>query len=98
MSGAAASRAPVREPAPVLNKAANDSLRTVREGFDRAAATYDQDFTDSAIGRLQREAVWRQLDDLLLPGDLLLDLGCGTGSDAIHLARRGLKIHAVDLS
>jgi SAM-dependent methyltransferase len=28
----------------------------------------------------------------------VLDLGCGTGEDAIHLARRGVTVHALDAS
>jgi SAM-dependent methyltransferase len=62
------------------------------------AASYDEDFTDSLIGRLQREAVWRQLGGLLRTGDRILDLGCGTGADALHCARRGMEVEAVDVS
>jgi 2-polyprenyl-3-methyl-5-hydroxy-6-metoxy-1,4-benzoquinol methylase len=72
--------------------------RAVGEAFNGVAARYDEDFTDSRIGRLQREAVWRQLDSRFQPGERVLDLGCGTGADAIHLAGRGLRIHAIDAS
>lgn len=72
--------------------------RAAGEAFDGLAARYDEDFTDSQIGRLQREAVWRELDLLFQPGQRVLDLGCGTGADAIHLARRGLQVHAIDAS
>ena len=33
-----------------------------------------------------------------LPADSILDLGCGTGVDAAHLARAGLRVHATDIS
>ncbi|MEX2303232.1 MAG: methyltransferase domain-containing protein [Bryobacterales bacterium] len=66
--------------------------------FDRIAPHYDEDFTNSLIGRLQREHVWRHIDGLFAPGARVLDLGCGTGADAIHLARRGCQVHAVDAS
>lgn len=69
-----------------------------RDAFDRIAPSYDNDFTDSLIGRLQREAVWRHLDALFSTGDRILDLGCGTAADAIHLARRGIEVEAVDVS
>jgi 2-polyprenyl-3-methyl-5-hydroxy-6-metoxy-1,4-benzoquinol methylase len=66
--------------------------------FDRIAPHYDEEFTNSLIGRLQREHVWRHMDGLFAPGARVLDLGCGTGADAIHLARRGCLVHAVDVS
>jgi SAM-dependent methyltransferase len=33
-----------------------------------------------------------------VPVQSILDLGCGTGNHSIHLARRGYKVHGVDLS
>jgi len=78
--------------------AAGADDQPVRDAFDRIAECYDDDFTDSLIGRLQREAVWRRLDALFAPGARILDLGCGTGADAIYLARRGIEVEAVDLS
>src|SRR5262249_54990497 len=33
-----------------------------------------------------------------LPGMHVLDLGCGTGDDAIHFAERGLHVTAIDVS
>lgn len=66
--------------------------------FDRMAATYDDVWTRSAEGRAQREAVWRGIDSLFMPGDRVLDLGCGTGVDAAHLTSRGIEVHAIDPS
>lgn len=37
------------------------------------------------------------LDRGLLKGATALDIGCGTGSDAIELARRGFRVTAIDL-
>jgi ubiquinone/menaquinone biosynthesis C-methylase UbiE len=66
--------------------------------FDRIAPRYDQLWTCSPVGRLQREAVWRRLDKLFNDGDTLLDLGCGTGEDAMHFMRRGMSVRAIDAS
>jgi SAM-dependent methyltransferase len=45
-----------------------------------------------------RQAVWRALEAAMPAGGRLLDLGCGPGHDAVHLARRGHRVVAVDLS
>lgn len=34
----------------------------------------------------------------LEPGDRVLDVGCGPGRHALELARRGMRVHGVDLS
>ena len=57
-----------------------------RQGFN--AADYDRQWTDTPIGRAQRDLVWHHLDPLFHPGDRILDLGCGTGADAAHFAAR----------
>lgn len=64
--------------------------------FDSLAAGYDAGFTESVLGRLLRAAVWRRLDACFAAGARILDLGCGTGEDAIHLARRGLSVVGID--
>src|SRR3989442_2774918 len=38
----------------------------------------------------------RVLDDGLLPGKTVLEIGCGTGTNAIAFARRGYRVTAVD--
>ena len=66
--------------------------------FDRIAQVYDQRFTDSLIGRAQREAVWRVLTKTFHANDSLLELNCGTGEDAIFLASKGISVFACDAS
>jgi ubiquinone/menaquinone biosynthesis C-methylase UbiE len=66
--------------------------------FDLLAADYDRTWTNTGAGRLQRDAVWRQLLPLFDSGDTVLDLGCGTGEDASHLARLGIRVSAIDAS
>jgi ubiquinone/menaquinone biosynthesis C-methylase UbiE len=70
----------------------------VGAAFDRIAARYDELWTCSPVGRLQREAVWRRLDNLFNVGDTLLDLGCGTGEDAVHFMGNGMSVRAIDAS
>ncbi len=66
--------------------------------FDVLAADYDSSFTSTSLGTLLREAVWRRLDARFSPGDRVLELACGTGEDAVHLARRGVRVTAIDTS
>jgi len=70
------------------------------EDFDHIAHLYDEDFTFSEIGKLQRERVWLYLDSML-PKDTTLDileLNCGTGEDAARFAERGHRVLATDIS
>ena len=39
----------------------------------------------------------RVLDAGLLPGTTVLEMGCGTGTNALEMARRGYQVTAVDL-
>jgi SAM-dependent methyltransferase len=66
--------------------------------FDVLAARYDALWSDTAIGIAQREAVWRRIDAVFRPGQRILDLGCGTGADAVHLMARGMRVQALDAS
>jgi len=66
--------------------------------FDRIATRYDALWTDTAIGRAQRNQVWREIDGLFHAGDRILDIGCGTGEDAAHFAARGVHVYATDAS
>lgn len=68
------------------------------EVFDSIAPDYDRIFTDSLVGRAQRDAVWEVLDRTFLPGQSVLELNCGTGEDACHLAARGVRVHGCDAS
>jgi ubiquinone/menaquinone biosynthesis C-methylase UbiE len=70
----------------------------VTAAFDRLAPQYDQLWTRSTVGRLQREAVWRHIGALFQPGQSALDLGCGTGEDALRLMQYGLRVRAIDAS
>ena len=57
--------------------------------FDRAAPGYDEDFGRNPVGLLFRHAFQERLRRLFAPGARVLDLGCGTGEDALFLADAG---------
>jgi SAM-dependent methyltransferase len=64
--------------------------------FDKIAPDYDALWSNTAIGRAQRSAVWRHIDPLFKKGDFVLDLGCGTGVDGLHFQSRGVSVYAID--
>ncbi len=64
--------------------------------FDDAAATYDSDFADTTAGVWLRASVWSRLAPFVKPGMHALDLGCGTGEDALWLARKACRVTAAD--
>jgi ubiquinone/menaquinone biosynthesis C-methylase UbiE len=76
----------------------SELTRSAQAYWDAAATTYDQDFTETLVGGIQRVAVWRELDRVFRAGQRILELNCGTGIDAVHLAKRGIQVVACDIS
>jgi len=66
--------------------------------FDGVASAYDASFTDTLLGRWLRAAVQERLERAFPPGSSVLELGCGTGEDAIWLAKQGVRVTAGDSS
>jgi ubiquinone/menaquinone biosynthesis C-methylase UbiE len=66
--------------------------------FDAVAARYDETFTSSKIGQVQRRSVWKEMANTFQAGHRTLEIGCGTGVDACFLADRGIQIVACDSS
>lgn len=73
-------------------------LRDTQDAFDSVAADYDGPRGNNPLIQDMREEMWRWLDKTFAPGSRLIDLGCGTGLDAVHLARLGHRITATDWS
>ena len=76
----------------VLNK----ETMAATEAFNEIAGVYDASFTDSVIGLAQRKSVWKEIDRIFTPGQHVLEINCGTGVDALHLAKRGVHVTACD--
>jgi ubiquinone/menaquinone biosynthesis C-methylase UbiE len=66
--------------------------------WDFTAETYDQIFPNTVIGQAQRDVVWGELTRVFHSGQRVLELNCGTGIDAVHLAQSGVTLLACDIS
>lgn len=73
-------------------------LLDVRAAFDSAAADYDVQADQNAVLDWIRQATRSALLERVAPGARLLDLGCGTGMDAVFFAERGYHVTAIDWS
>ena len=66
--------------------------------FDAIAPSYDDDYTDTTVGRYQRAVVTDILTRRFRSGMRILEIGCGTGVDTVFLARQGIRVTAIDAS
>jgi SAM-dependent methyltransferase len=64
--------------------------------FDAVAATYDETFSNTALGKQLRGRVHALAQLFYPPGTRVLELNCGTGEDAVWLSRRGCCVTATD--
>lgn len=69
-----------------------DAHRAAR-AYDRIAAAYDRQM---AGDQWMRALLWRHYLRVFQPGDAVLDVSCGTGLDAVFLARAGMRVTAID--
>jgi SAM-dependent methyltransferase len=66
--------------------------------FDREAPGYDLGFGTNPAGLVFRRVFQDRLLRVLTPGSRVLDVGCGTGEDALALAGAGYVVRGVDPS
>ena len=71
----------------------------MKASFDQVAQEYDRSFTNSAIGRAQRKLVWNHMAKSdAFKGRKILEVNCGTGEDAVHMASQNNRVVATDIS
>jgi ubiquinone/menaquinone biosynthesis C-methylase UbiE len=75
-----------------------ERLHETQEAFDSVAADYDGARGNNELIQDMRQEMWRWLDATFAPGSRLIDLGCGTGLDAVRMAHSGYEITATDWS
>ena len=75
-----------------------NSLEIVAEAYDRNADEYDEFIENNPNLNRMRRRVYEHALKYLSPGARILDLACGTGTDAIWFAQHGFTVHGVDIS
>ncbi len=75
-----------------------DSLATIAEAFSRTAEQYDRFAEDHPHLTRMRHKVYDHILRFLSPGQRILELNAGTGTDAVYLAQQGFYVHATDIA
>jgi SAM-dependent methyltransferase len=76
----------------------NAQLQETLEAFDSVAADYDGPRGNNPLIQDMRAEMWRWLDITFASAGRLIDLGCGTGLDAVRMAKLGHRVTATDWS
>jgi hypothetical protein len=64
--------------------------------FNKAAAHYDDTFTNTIVGRAQRNQVWKLLQSVVKKGNKVLELNAGTGEDALFFLKKKCEVTITD--
>lgn len=88
------------QPGPEHRAASLDpaQLLETQRAFDSVAADYDGPRGNNELIQRMRLTMWDTVQREIPEGSRLLDLGCGTGMDAVAFAERGYRVVASDWS
>jgi SAM-dependent methyltransferase len=73
-------------------------LADTQRAFDEVAAGYDGALGNNTLVQAVRARTLAAVTGSVAPGASLLDLGCGTGLDAVALGQKGYHVTAIDWS
>src|ERR1700731_328131 len=86
-------KANATESAPAFS---GERLRETQIAFDSVAADYDGPRGNNDLIQEMRTEMWRWLDATFCAPNRLIDLGCGTGLDAVRMGQLGHHVTATD--
>ncbi|MDG6940226.1 MAG: nitroreductase family deazaflavin-dependent oxidoreductase [Nitrososphaerota archaeon] len=66
--------------------------------FDSVARSYDRHIFGNPMNRWLRNVSVGLMRRLFSPGDVVLEIGCGTGTETLALASYGVRVVATDIS
>jgi SAM-dependent methyltransferase len=75
-----------------------DVYDEIGAGFGRAAERYDREVGTNPAMHYMRRVSLEALEAAFRPGQRVIEIGCGSGEEAVHLAQRGIYLLATDLS
>lgn len=70
----------------------------VASAFDEVADRYDSIFDSSLVTQRLRRRIYSTIQSLLRSESSILDVNCGTGTDARYLASHGYQVLGLDVS
>jgi SAM-dependent methyltransferase len=88
----------VRHTRQVTTEYQSSGSEAVADAFTRYAPYYDEEQSENAIARWTRARSLQVLRRTFRQGDRVLEIGCGTGEEALYLAARGVDVLATDAS
>src|SRR2546428_9663740 len=71
--------------------------RHLERGFDDLAPTYDKDIAANEVTIRMRKIFRKALLEAFHPGRRVIEIGCGTGIDALWLAEQGIDVVGTDI-
>lgn len=74
------------------------AFETVAEAYNRNANKYDEFIENNPNLIRMRHKVYQHVTSLLPTDSRILDLACGTGTDAFWFAQHGYTVHGIDIS
>ena len=76
----------------------NPAFQIVADAYDRNADKYDEFIENNPNLMRMRQRVYKFITARLPKGSRILDLACGTGTDAVWFAQNGYSVFGVDIS
>jgi ubiquinone/menaquinone biosynthesis C-methylase UbiE len=76
----------------------NNYYRSIQDAFDSASEEYDYTISHNYINSWIRKRSINELHRITKTVDVLLEIGCGTGSEAIQISKQVKGIVATDIS
>lgn len=76
----------------------NEMLNRNLDFHNKIAGDYDRLMNENPFSVYLRNEFHKIIDKYIKHGCKVLDLGCGTGDDAIYAARQNAKVTAIDIS